>query len=82
MANNRRYPERPVLGVGALIFDSDKILLVERAREPLKGYGRCLAESSKPASAGTGLVREVREETGLEMKAGHGAGSLRTHHAR
>ena len=69
MSDNRRYPLRPILGVGALIFDHDRILLVERGQEPLKGYwslpggvleaGETLAE---------GIIREVREETGLEVK--------------
>jgi NUDIX domain len=35
---SRRYPTRPFLGVGALIFEGREILLVERAKEPLKGY--------------------------------------------
>lgn len=34
----RRYPKNPLLGVGALIFRGQSILLVERGREPLKGY--------------------------------------------
>ncbi|MGC9951605.1 MAG: NUDIX hydrolase [Bryobacteraceae bacterium] len=69
MSDNRRYPQRPVLGVGALIFNRDKILLVERGKEPLKGFwslpggvleiGETLEE---------GIIREVREETGLEVK--------------
>ena len=37
-AESRRYPTRPFLGVGALIFEDGKILLVERGKEPLKGY--------------------------------------------
>jgi ADP-ribose pyrophosphatase YjhB (NUDIX family) len=67
--DTRRYPARPVLGVGALIFNRDKILLVERGNDPLKGYwslpggvleiGETLEE---------GIVREVREETGLEVQ--------------
>lgn len=69
MPDNRRYPQRPILGVGALIFQRDKILLVERGHEPLKGYwslpggvletGETLAE---------GVCREVREETGLDVE--------------
>jgi ADP-ribose pyrophosphatase YjhB (NUDIX family) len=55
--------------VGALIIDGDHILLVERGREPLKGYwslpggvlecGETLRE---------GIRREVLEETGLEIQ--------------
>ena len=55
--------------MGALIFDGDAILLVERGREPLKGYWSLpggvleIGESLKD-----GIRREVREETGLEVE--------------
>lgn len=65
---SRRYPTRPFLGVGALIFDADKILLVERAKEPLKGFwsipGGIVETGEKLEEA---IRREVREETGLEV---------------
>ncbi len=35
---SRQYPQHPLLGVGAIIFDGDSVLLVERAGEPLKGW--------------------------------------------
>src|ERR1700733_11014875 len=66
---NRQYPDRPILGVGALILRGDSILLVERGKEPLKGYwslpggvvevGETLEEA---------IRREVREETHLEIE--------------
>jgi 8-oxo-dGTP diphosphatase len=55
--------------VGALIFDGDSILLVERGREPLKGYWSLpggVLETGETLEEG--IVREVREETGLEVK--------------
>lgn len=64
----RTYPERPIVGVGAVIIDNARVLLVKRAHEPLKG------EWSLPGGAldvgetlHAAVVREVREETGLDV---------------
>lgn len=68
MADSRRYPTRPFLGVGALIFDGSRILLVERGKEPLKGYWSLpggVLETGE--SLREGMRREVREETGLHV---------------
>jgi 8-oxo-dGTP diphosphatase len=58
------------LGVGALIFRRGSILLVERGREPLKGYWSLpggLVESGELIE--DAVKREVFEETGLRVKA-------------
>jgi 8-oxo-dGTP diphosphatase len=67
----RKYPDRPIVGVGAVIIDGDRVLLVKRAHEPLKG------EWSLPGGAvevgeslEAALVREVREETCLDVTVG------------
>jgi 8-oxo-dGTP diphosphatase len=68
MPDSRRYPPRPILGIGALIFDRDKILLVERGKEPLKGYWSLPGGALETGETlEQGIVREVREETGLEV---------------
>jgi mutator protein MutT len=67
---SRRYPSRPFLGVGALIFEDGNILLVERAKEPMQGYwsipGGIVEAGEKLEEA---IRREVLEETGLEVEA-------------
>jgi ADP-ribose pyrophosphatase YjhB (NUDIX family) len=58
-----------VLGVGALIFNRGRIILVERGKEPLKGYWSLpggVLETGETLEQG--VAREVREETGLEVK--------------
>ncbi len=67
----RDYPERPIVGVGAVIVDRDRVLLVRRATEPLKGEwsvpGGMLELGEKLRD---GVRREVLEETGLQVEPG------------
>jgi ADP-ribose pyrophosphatase YjhB (NUDIX family) len=58
-----------VLGVGALVVENGRILLVERGREPLKGYWSLpggVVEAGERLEYAT--RREVLEETGLEVE--------------
>jgi len=69
MASSREYPDRPVVGVGGVIIDDGRALLIRRGSEPLRGewsipggtleLGETLAE---------GVARELLEETGLVVR--------------
>lgn len=62
----REFPEAPLIGVGAVVVDRGRVLLVRRGREPLKGQWSLpggLLELGESLSAG--VTREVLEETGL-----------------
>lgn len=67
--DDRRYPKRPILGIGALIFHRNRILLAERGKEPLKGWwslpGGVLETGETLVD---GIRREVLEETGLDVE--------------
>jgi ADP-ribose pyrophosphatase YjhB (NUDIX family) len=70
----RRYPDHPLVGIGAIIFDDHtnqqaRILMVERAGNPLKGYWSLpggLVETGE--SLETAVKREILEETGLQVE--------------
>jgi 8-oxo-dGTP diphosphatase len=62
----REFPLSPLVGVGAVIVDRGRVLLVRRGTEPLRGHWSLpggLIEVGESLEAG--LIREVREETGL-----------------
>ena len=68
---SRRHPSRPVVAVGVLLLDGDRVLLVQRARAPhigrwtVPGGGVEVGETLEAAA-----LRELREETGLACTLG------------
>lgn len=71
MSDNRQYPERPIVGVGAVIVMDGRVVLIRRRYEPLKGQwslpggGVEVGETLEDA-----VTREIHEETGLEVEVG------------
>jgi 8-oxo-dGTP diphosphatase len=56
----REYPQQPLVGVGAIIVEDGRVLLIKRGKAPLLG------EWSIPGGM---LEREALEETGLTVRA-------------
>lgn len=70
MSEGRRYPQRPILGVGALILDGARIVLVRRAKPPNAGWWSLPGGAVETGeSIEDALRREVLEETGLQVES-------------
>lgn len=70
MTESRQYPKQPLIGVGAIIVQGGKVVLVRRGHAPLEG------EWSIPGGVlevgetmREGVIREAREETSLTVEA-------------
>ena len=69
--SDRFYPDRPYVGVGAVIVDRGRVVLIKRKHEPLAGQWSLpggaveLGESLEEC-----VRREMLEETGLEVEVG------------
>jgi 8-oxo-dGTP diphosphatase len=68
---SREYPDRPLVGVGAVIVRDHQVLLVRRGQAPLLGEWSLpggVLECGETLREAT--VREAREETGLIVETG------------
>ena len=67
----REYPETPLVGVGAIIVEDGRVVLVKRGHAPLQGKWSIpggvleIGETLRKAA-----VREALEETGLAVEPG------------
>jgi 8-oxo-dGTP diphosphatase len=66
MTPKREYPEQPLVGVGGVVIDNGRALLIRRGGPPMEGQwsipGGMLGETLTH-----GVSRELAEETGLEV---------------
>lgn len=68
---NREYPDRPFVGVGAVIVENGRVALIKRGHAPAAGEWSIpggimeVGETMRKA-----VVREAREETGLIVEPG------------
>ena len=64
----RLYPDRPMVGVGAVVWRDERVLLIKRSKPPregqwsLPGGAQHLGETLREA-----VAREILEETGLAL---------------
>ena len=67
----RAYPDRPWIGVGVVVWRAEEFLLIRRGKPPrlgewsIPGGGQELGETVRETA-----IREVREETGVEIAVG------------
>ena len=66
----REYPDRPIVGVGGVVVQNGRVVLVRRAKAPRMGEWSIpggmleLGETLRD-----GVAREIAEETGLQVKS-------------
>ena len=69
--SDRKYPDRPYVGIGGIIVDEGRVVLVKRRFEPLAGQWSIpggAVETGETLEAC--LMREMAEETGFVIEVG------------
>jgi 8-oxo-dGTP diphosphatase len=71
LSPKREYPDRPIVGVGGVVIEDGRTVLIRRSNPPLEGQwsipGGILEVSETILQ---GVERELEEETGLVVRAG------------
>jgi 8-oxo-dGTP diphosphatase len=65
----RLYPDQPVVGIGIVIVENQKIVLIKRGNEPARGKWTIpggLVELGEPTE--NAVIREAKEETCLDVE--------------
>jgi 8-oxo-dGTP diphosphatase len=71
VSDSREYPARPIPGVGVIVRNGDRVLLIQRGKPPglgtwgIPGGAVELGEAWRETA-----MREVREECGIEIALG------------
>ena len=69
MASSREYPNRPIVGIGGVVIEEGRALLVRRGAEPLRGQWSIPGGSLELGETlEEGVARELLEETGLVVR--------------
>ena len=69
MSGSREYPDRPFVGVGGVVIEGGRVLLIRRANEPRQGEWSIpggLVETGETLEYA--VARELQEETGLVVR--------------
>src|SRR5215813_10161551 len=66
---SREYPDRPMVGVGGVVIEKGRALLIRRGSEPLLGQWSIPGGTLELGETlQQGVARELLEETGLEVR--------------
>ena len=70
--DSRTHPDRPIVGVGVVVWRGDRFLLVKRGKEPNKGQWSIPGGAQHlAATVFSAAAREVLEETSLVVDVQH-----------
>ena len=69
-SEGRRYPDRPIVGVLAVVMRGDRVLVVRRRNPPMPGrWGFPGGVLELGETVAQGAMRELLEETGVKAEA-------------